>query len=269
MTSLENPSNRRPVSRRLAGWGVAALVAVCPALANAQSGEDLTTLADRLIKLRGEVETLHDDIETRQQQHRNRMTSLAQRRAELEAQIQRQELQLKKIRRDVGELRSQAKTIDEESALLRPVAKNAAETLEKHVDRSLPFTVEERKADIKEKIRKLEKGELTTPRTLNQLWSFVEDELRLCRENTMFSQTVVVNGEPVLADVVRLGMAMLFFRTNDGSITGRAVRTNDAWTFEPLDGTQAKQADELFDAFERQVRTGFFTIPNALPGETR
>lgn len=242
----------------------AALVIGAP-VASTAAEEDLTTLADRLIKLRGEVETLHDDIESKQQQHRNRMASLSQRRAELEAQIQRQQLSLKKLQRSVGELRDQAKSIDDESAALRPVVKEVSSLLENHVDSALPFTIDERKAELRQVRSKLEKGELSTPRAINQLWTFVEDELRLCRENGLFRQTIKVDGEDQLADVIRLGMAMLFYRTGDGEV-GRAAKTNDAWSFQALDGEPAAKADDLFDEFERQVRTGFFQIPNALPG---
>ncbi len=255
------PNWREVLGTALVG---AAAVTFVPATSLGQE-EDLTTLADRLIKLRGEVETLHDDIESKQQQHRNRMASLSQRRAELEAQIQRQQLSLKKLQRDVGELRSQAKTIDEESGALRPVVKEVSSLLESHVDSALPFTIDERKAELRQVRSKLEKGELSTPRAINQLWTFVEDELRLCRENGLFRQTINVDGEDQLADVIRLGMAMLFYRTGDGQV-GRAAKNNDAWAFQALDGEPAAKADDLFDEFERQVRTGFFKIPNALPG---
>ena len=266
MTSLTNPLNRRRLSLAIGGIFAASVAVSVPATDAHAQDNDLTTLADQLIKLRGEVETLHDDIESRQQQHRNRMASLSQRRSELEAQIQRQELALKKIEREVGELRSKAKTIDEESAALRPVVKTVTQLMESYVDNSLPFTIAERKSELQQIPGKLERGELTTPRAINQMWTFVEDELRLCRENGIFRQTITIDGEEQLADVIRLGMTMLFFRSGDGDV-GRAVKTNDAWTFQTLAGDPAQKTDNLFDEFERQVRTGYFTIPNALPGE--
>ena len=265
MTSPENPLNRRWLSPARGGAVAATLILTASAIGYGQQSDDLTTLADRLIKLRGEVETLHDDIESKQQQHKNRMASFSQRRAELEAQIQRQQLTLKKLQREVGELRSQASTIDEESAALRPVVKDVSGLLEAHVDSALPFTRAERKSELREVRAKLDKAELSTPRAINQLWTFVEDELRLCRENGIFRQTITIDGEEQLADVIRLGMTMLFFRTGDG-VVGRATKTNDAWAFQPLAGDPAAKADDLFDEFERQVRTGFFRIPNALPG---
>lgn len=257
-----------PPTRRFGRIAVLVGLGLALPVAALSAEEDLGKLADRLIQLRGEVESLNDEIESKQQQHKNRMTSLAQRNAELEAQIQRQELEVKKLQRQIEELRSEAKAVDEASAALRPVAKEVMNALERRVDTALPFTQSERKAEIEEIRAKLQKGELSTPRALNQLWTFVEDELRLTRENGMFRQTITLDGEEQLADVVRIGMVMLFFKTGDDRF-GYAEQSGEGWTYRIIDGVAADKAEKLFDSFERQVRTGYFQIPNALPGESQ
>ena len=250
-------------------WSPAVLLAGAVALPVGSSrAEELTKLADKLIQLRGQVEGLNDDIEARQQDHRNRMASLSQRRAELEAQIQRQELDLEKVERQIAELRETADTVDQEAAALEPVALGSARELEGFVTSSLPFTVDQRLAEIDAIRGKLSRQEISTPRALNQLWTFVEDELRLARENLLFRQTIELDGNEQLADVVRVGMVMLFFRTGDGRY-GYAARAGDGWTYTAVDGEDRDQVETLFDDFEKQVRTGFFTLPNALPGARR
>lgn len=255
---------------RLRKWShVAAfgLVLTAPVLAFSDE-DDLGALAEQLIQLRGEVETLHDQIESEQQDHRNRMSSLSQRRAELQVQIERQELELEKARRQIDELRQKSKTVDDESAALQPVATNSAKKLETHVKSSLPFTSVERVSEIDGVRSKLSKGEVSAPRALNQLWTFVEDELRLSKENGLFRQTITIDGEEQLADIVRVGMVMLFFRTGDGRY-GHATQQGDNWTYTVVEGEAAEKLELLFDDFEKQVRTGFFTVPNALPGGAR
>ena len=251
-------------------WPHVALIGAALAFpAAALSAEEgIGTLAEKLIDLRGEVESLHDAIESKQQDHRNRMSSLSQRRAELEAQIQRQELDLEKVRRQIAELREEAEDVTDESAALQPVAKSSARRLEDHVSSSLPFTVDERLAEIEEIRSKLSKGEVSAPRALNQLWTFVEDELRLSKENGLFRQTITLDDEEQLADVVRVGMVMLFFRTGDGRY-GHAERSGDDWRYVIVDGQSAEDVELLFEDFEKQVRTGFFELPNALPGANR
>ncbi len=245
---------------------VAGLV-LAPVAAHAED-TDLRKLADRLIELRGQVETLNDDIEARQQQHRNRMTSMAQRRAELDGQVQRQELESKKLRRQLAEVRSRAEQIDQASKALRPTALQTTETLQAYVSASLPFTREQRLAEVQDIRKQLEKGDMSTPRALNQLWSFVEDELRLSRGSGIFRQTIPLGGQEQLADVVRIGLVMLFFRTGDGGF-GYAQQGAKGWTFTTVSGPDTKLVSELFAAFERQVRSGYFDLPNPLQGEQR
>jgi len=241
---------------------LASAVALIPA-AGLTAEEDLSTLAERLINLRGEVESLHDEIEAEQQDSRNRLSSLSQRRAELEAQIQRQELEQKKLRRTIDELREKAQEVNEEAASLTPIAKDASKRLQARVSSALPFTIDERLAEVREVEKKLEKGEISAPRALNQLWSFVEDELRLARENGLFRQTITVDGSEQLADVIRVGMTMLFFRTGDGRY-GYAERSGSEWTYRVIEGEPAEKLSSAFDDFEKQVRTGFFQLPNGL-----
>jgi len=244
-----------------------AAVAACllaPTLA-AGADDDLSTLAERLISLRGDVEALNDDIEAQQQDHRNRMSSLTQRRAELDAQIQRQELEIKKLRNEIEELQAESTGLSEEIAVLEPTVRDAAERLEGRIRSSLPYMTEERVQDLAAVITKLDKEEITAARALNNIWTFFEDELRLSRESEMFRQTITVEGEEQLADVVRLGMVMLFFKTGDDTY-GYAVRAGDDWNYQVATGSDRSRIEELFAAFEKQVRTGFFVVPNVLPG---
>lgn len=232
--------------------------------ASASAADDNAKLAERLIELRGKVETLHDEIQSKQRQHKNRMSGLAQRRAELEGQLQRQELEIKRAKKQLAQLNQETRDTAEAAQALRPAAEEIIQGLEASVKAGLPFTVSQRLAELTELNKKLKNGELSPPRVIQQLWSFVEDELRLCRENGLFRQTIELNGQEELADVIRLGMTMLFFHTEDG-VYGYAQRDGAAWRYVPVEGEQLAAEKKLFDAFERQLRTGFFLIPNGLP----
>ncbi|MEM6929529.1 MAG: DUF3450 family protein, partial [Myxococcota bacterium] len=234
-----------------AGLGLVAASLLAPALA-VGADDPLSTLAERLIELRGEVESLNDDIEQQQQEHRNRMSSLTQRRAELDAQIQRQDLEIKKLRKEIDTLRAESTGLSEEIATLEPAVTEASARLEAQVRSSLPYMTEERVADLTAVLRKMDAEEITAGRALNNLWTFFEDELRLARESEMFRQTILVDGEEQLADVVRLGMVMLFFRTGDERY-GYAVRDGERWRYAISSGSDRSRIEELFAAFEKQV----------------
>ena len=67
-------------------------------------------------------------------------------------------------------------------------------------------------------------------------------------------------------DVARMGMVAMYFRTPDGG-TGYAERAQGGgWAYRRA----ASSADEqrirsLFDALEKQIRVGWFEVPNVLP----
>lgn len=229
------------------------------ALAQAQ----VDTLAERLITLRSKVEALHDDIEAKQQDHRNRMNSLAQRRASLESEIKSKELQLRQIQAAVAEQREKNRIANESAAAITPTLKQVAELLKTYIDGSLPFKTEERINSVDDLLAKVDKGDISAPQALNRLWGLYEDEFRITRENGLFSQEIVVDGKEQLSDVLRLGTMMLFFRTDTGAV-GSAARDGDGYTYTTASGDDAEQIEALFSAFEKQVRSGFFEIPNAL-----
>lgn len=254
--------------RKKAGLGVGGLLItlVVPGFVAFGAEENLSELAKRLIELRGQVEELHDRIDSEKRQHRGRMTSLSQRRSELESQIQRQELELKKFQQQLAEHRQETKEKNEDTAALTPVVTDAVQRTKRYVQAGLPFKPAEREAELDAILEKLEANDITAPRALNQIWGFLEDEFRIARQNEMYRQEIRLDGDDLLADVIRLGMVMLFFRTTDGRYGYAREARPGAWAYEVAEGEAAEQLQVLFGSFERQVRTGFFEVPNPLAG---
>ncbi|MEQ8274043.1 MAG: DUF3450 family protein [Deltaproteobacteria bacterium] len=248
--------------------GLAVVVGVQLLAVRGLAEEDLSNLAKELIRLRGEVESLHDAFEADKRQHKDAMRSYAQRRLELESEVQRKELEIKKLRQATDRSREEKARASSQATALSPVVRSTINRLTQHVEGSLPFKRDDRLSELQGIGKKLEKGELSAPRAMNQLWTYVEDELRLARENGQFSQVIEIDGKEQLADVVRLGMVMLFFSTNDGRV-GFAEKKGDAWQYTAIDGEDAKKVQALFDAFEKQVRTGYFVVPYAISGGVR
>jgi small-conductance mechanosensitive channel len=238
-----------------------------PSLALA-AGEGLDGLAERLIELRGRVESIQDDIEAKQDTHRSRMSTLANRRASLESEIQAKRLQLEQMRRATNEKRSEIQATNAADEALTPTAKAASKSLRSVIARGLPFQREERLKSVDEISSELESGELTSAQALERLWSLIEDELRVSRENAAFRQEVTLDGRSYLAEVIHLGTAMLFFQTEDGQ-SGFATQSGSGWKYRRVTGSHATQIDKLFESFERQVRSGVFTLPNPYAGDQR
>ncbi|MEM1010181.1 MAG: DUF3450 family protein [Myxococcota bacterium] len=99
------------------------------------------------------------------------------------------------------------------------------------------------------------------------MWQALEDELRLGRENGLYKQVVVLEGRSKRVEVARVGMVMLFVKTSGGQY-GAAHCVKGKWHFLLYTEAQRRarrQVAQLFDGFKKQIRTGYWSLPNALP----
>lgn len=258
-----SPTTTRMVLRRWslkAGALCAIGVISYPAWAN-----DVNDLAARLAELRGEVEQLAQSLNEKSADTKAMVHSLARQRADLELELQREETRVQKLSAAVAKHRAETAAEQAKGQRMLPLYQESLAKTEAYVRSSLPFRRSERLDALRKIDEQHKAGMLSPPRALSRLWSFIEDEFRMTRESGLFQQTVVVDGQERLAEVARLGMVMLFYRTNDGDI-GKAVEHDGAWTFEALSDPEAQRAvHELFTSFKKQIRVGYFEIPNALP----
>lgn len=227
--------------------------------------EEITGLAKRLADLRGEVESQSDELSTRKSELHEELRSFARQKSELELEIQREETRVQKLRQAVAQKRAETAAQKSGNQSLAPIFdKHIAET-RGYVQNSLPFRRKERLAELAKLDEQFKSGLLAPQRALNRLWSFVEDELRMTRESGLFAQPVVVDGKEQLADVVRVGMVMMYFRTPQEEY-GATQHVDGQWSFRSIDDRdEQKRVRTLFDTFKKQIRVGYFELPNALP----
>ncbi|MEK6596076.1 MAG: DUF3450 family protein [Pseudomonadota bacterium] len=102
-------------------------------------------------------------------------------------------------------------------------------------------------------------------KAVNQVWSLIEDEIRLSKENGVYQQTISLEGEKVLVDIAKLGTVFLFFQTRDNRV-GMAKRSADyGWKFETVASTNdIERITKLFDSLKKQIRQGYFELPNPM-----
>lgn len=234
-----------------------ALAAAGPALAD-------DTLATSLIALRGEVEQLNQQLNLAREEQRTTLQGLAAQKAELEASLRRQEIQTRELEQKLAENAGESAQAAGAEDALKPVLLAAIEALRAQIAAALPFKTEERLAALAEIRAAIENGSLPSTRAANRLWAFVEDELRLTRETGLHQQTIRLGEESVLADVAKVGSVMLFWRTADGRV-GAARHAAAGWRFEPLEADADRtRVLALFDALDKQIRQGWFELPNTL-----
>ncbi len=239
----------------------------------AQSGNDsepVNELAQRLIQLRGEVEDLQGELDVEREEHKGRMAYLSAQKTELEASQDREQTRIQQLETELAELRERAENAGADAQTLQAVALAIAADLRNQVSSQLPFKQEERLQALQKVITELEAGVASPQRSINRLWAFVEDELRLSRENAIYSQTISVNGESMLVDVAKLGSMAMYFQTRDGdfgmAVPPAASQPSANWRWQmATDSDDRKQIAELFDSLRKQIRQGYFELPYALP----
>lgn len=266
----------RPTNSRSARHGVpvlliAGLISVGPVAA--QSGEsssgeaDAEALAEELVALRSEVQDLSETLDEERTRHRDRMQRLARQEAELAGEAERARSRLRELESDLADYREALERAGANNEELTPAVLDAADALRRRIEAGLPFKRTERREAVTEIADDLDSGAIPPQDAVKKLWALVETELRMTRENSIHSQTIELAGEQTLVDVARVGMVALYFRTRDGRF-GAALPQDDGWTFSTYtDGARAEQVEKLFTDLEKQIRTGHFTLPVAMPLE--
>jgi hypothetical protein len=227
------------------------------------SGE-LEERAERLAELRSEVSMLAADVDAERASVRGRLRALDAERAEMQGQIRREALRSTELSAALAERREILAVQDASAADLTPVLRESLAGLRERMAQGLPYRTDERIAAVDALTAQLDSGELRPEKALGRVWQLVEDELRLTRETAMDRQVIAVDGRERLVDVARVGMVSVYAR--DGGRFLQAIPRGGAWTWER--SSDSAGIAGLFDALDKQVNSGFFTLPG-LPLEER
>jgi hypothetical protein len=269
-SSIGTPMSRSPSSARGQRWfrsprvwGGGVVLAVVAITASPAVADSIDDFANRLSTLRGEVETLSAELAAVTADGRDELRSLARQKADLELELKKEQIRLQKLRAAVGQKRDAILADQNRDKEVGPLFQQQLEQVRRYVAASLPFRTEQRLAELDKLEEQLRSGLLNAPRALSRLWTFVEDEFRLTRESGLYQQTITLDGQEHLADVVRIGSVALFFKTSDGEV-GYAVPQGAGHSYQLAGDPQAKkQIVELFENFRKQIRAGYFELPNA------
>ena len=228
------------------------------------SQDALSNLAAQIAEKRAEVESLSSRLSLVKTDYNEQLRSLATQQTDIETQIKREELRLEQVRRDISEYEARLRDNRASMQQIRPVLIKALGGLSEYTAKGLPFQVDERLLEI-DRLEKLTEDSRTDPgMLLARIWNLIESEFRLTSESGIYRQTIIVEGESQLVEVARLGMALMYFRTFDGRY-GAAVPESGGWRYVYINGREeVNQVDELFTAIRKNLREGYFELPNPL-----
>jgi hypothetical protein len=238
------------------------LLLVCSFNSNSMASND--QMVKSLMKLRYEVELLHSQIEQDNDNYRATMKSLTRQKNDLDAQINRKQTHWKEIRQNIQKIKQIINKRNSKHQDLRPLLIRNIQALRDHIQQGLPFRLEDRLKDLDLIQSQLESKAVTPQKALARLWSSYEDALRLSKENGIFKQVITLENKQILSEVVKIGMVMLFFQTPDDKV-GFITKQQDTWIYQQtVDEKQQQQIRYLIDAIKKQIRSGYFTLPNAI-----
>lgn len=232
-------------------------------------GNSLNNLAKSLATIRGEVEELQTQLDAEKDKHGSKISSLASQLADLDVEERRQKMSIEKLAHSIEKTAADSKQVEQSGETLKPVLFEILNDFKRHVQTGLPFKVEDRVKAIEDLEGNLANHLVDPNKAVNQTWALIEDEIRLSRENGIYQQTISLDDEKILVDIAKLGSVFLFFQTRDNR-AGMARRSDDgSWKFETTNtASDIDRIAKLFDALKKQIRQGYFELPNPLNQRT-
>jgi hypothetical protein len=225
--------------------------------------------ATNLAELRSQVDAAAEALEVERASARDELAALRAERAELERQVRAEASRRATLNKLRAEATARAEQADADAGRWHAPTLAAIEVAREHVERSLPFARTERGEVLDRIERDLAAATPDHARAVERLLRFIEEEEAMGRELALTQQQIALDGEPQLVDVVRLGMALLYFRTRDDRY-GWARPTDDGFVFEVLDDPElALAVRRRFEAHERADALGRadLVLPSTVPEE--
>ena len=240
---------------------ISAALAISGTMLNAANDDNMIK---SIMELRSQVEALYTQIDDNKEAYRAQMKSYALQASDNEAQINRQETSLKLTQQNIEKTEKKLEVLGSATVDIKPVVTDALDALEQEIKAGIPFKVEERIAGLHQIKDDLKNGNISQEKALALTWASYDDALRLTKEIGQFKQEITLDGKATMAKIAKVGSVMMFFATPDDRI-GYVKQEGDKYSYiVATDSTERDQIIDLFDALQKQIRTGYFTLPNAL-----
>jgi hypothetical protein len=203
--------------------------------------------AERVSKLREEVDTLAQQLADRRQGLRDELTALRAEKADLERRLRLEQVRARTVAATRSRQDAQLTQLDSRQRRWLGPVKAAVARARTYVATSLPFMRKARLAALERIEDSLASARLDVGLVLQRLWRLIEQESAMTGEIQLAQQPIELGQRRVLADVARIGMALLYVRTPDG-VYGWAEQTDEGWSFEAIEGEAGREAVAAFFA---------------------
>jgi len=239
-------------------------ISACANSVKANEQENYLRLSEKLVELRGQVNDLSNELQQRRDEHNIEMKGLLSQKSTMDSSIKHEKVAIADLQEGLLKNKQIIEEIGADKETIKQALLSETEKLKVHVKTGLPFKVEERLRSIEDYETSLKAGVLSSHKAANTLWSIIEDELKLARDNGVYRHSITIDDKEHLAHVVKLGMVMMYFRIGDEEY-GLFRKNGDRWIAEVRQGSKdIAQIKNLFSSVEKQIHVGYFELPNAL-----
>ncbi len=238
-------------------------VAVCTTLLSTSlyASDDMV---NSIMKLRADVESYYTKIDENKDAFKSQMKSYTMQITDNEAQINRLETSIKLSEQNIQKAQTDIKALTSKNEDLKPLINNAIELLVTEIKAGIPFKLDERIAAVMKIKTDMNEGSITQEKAMALLWANYDDALRLTKEIGLFKQQIHIGGQTKLAKIAKVGSVMMFFSTPDDKVGYVSQKDNTYEYVVSEDEEERIKIVHLFDALQKQIRTGYFSLPNAL-----
>lgn len=225
------------------------------------NAEGLDDLASRLMALREEIEQNAQDLEQQKNQYRSLVDSLQAQTTDIDANVKRLQLQIHTLDQKLVQAQQELTAQSGDEKDYAPFIHQALDQLEHFMKNSLPFKIPERLEQVQNIKKQLSSHTITPFKAFSLYWSFLEDELRLTKENSLHQGVITIDKKDRLVTLAKVGMVFLFFKTED-ELFGQAVFDHNQWSFQVEKDRKAQMMiQKLMGDLKKQIRQGEFDIP--------
>jgi len=229
---------------------------------NLSASEDqFSSMAKDLVEKRSLVDQISTELEIKKSELKSLQSSTEAQKVDLQRLIKAEETRASKFDQDIDKLEKKLTTQEVPTDSIKPILFTSLDSLEKSISAGIPFKKSERLAEIKSLRELITTNALIPEKGLSKVWSMLESEFRLTRENGLYRQNIEMDGKIHMADVVKIGMTKMYFRIDEKNLGEIRMEGNEYKNIFAKNKEDIANINKMFEDFQKKIRTGYFVLP--------
>lgn len=222
---------------------------------------ELEKLAKELVQKRTQVDEISTALDFRKTELESLQSSSEIQAAELQRLIKGEETRLGQLAQEIKIIDKKLRESEVPGEKIKPILYACLDSLEKEIAAGMPFKKDARLNEVKDIREMLLNNKLVSEKGLSKVWSMLESEFRLSRENGLYRQDIEMDGTMYQADIVKIGMKKMFFKVSEEKV-GQVLKKGDSYEYVYASKREDIQnLNILFENFQKKIRTGYFVLP--------